>query len=150
MKEGVGTAFNLSLLFYFMLLVAGFALFGINYYRAFRVKNHIITYIEQFEGNFNNNTFKNNRLDMINASGYNIDQSKLDIARTDGWTCPDQEGWCYKLNSDIYKNGNHYCIYEVKAFISTDIPVINKLFANYSFFEVNGVTKQIRRKAKCN
>ena len=110
----------------------------------------MITYTEQYEGNFNNNNFERHRLDIINSSGYNINKDKLSSSRTDGWVCPNDEGWCYRLQDDTYSGGYHYCIYEIKTFISTDVPVINKLFVNYSFFEVNGVTKQIRRRAKCN
>lgn len=152
MKEGIGTTFNLSLLFYFMLLVAGFALFGTNYYRAFLVKNKVITFIEQYEGNFGNMTFKENVEETINRVGYkkNTPESSTSLSK-EGWNCPEGEGWCYKLEkSNFIKEDEVKCVYQVKTFVSTDIPVINKLFSRFKFFEVNGVTKEIRRTGGCN
>lgn len=166
MREGIGTTFNLLLLFYFMLLVAAFALFGTNYYRAFNLKNKLISYTEAYEGNFNNSNFVDSRKDVINRTGYNIDTSKVKDAEADGWHCPSDEGWCYKLVKDTVistamngpsaksgipkKDGYYLCTYYIKTFVSTDIPVLNKLFIRASFFEVNGTTKEIRRRVMCS
>lgn len=161
MKESLGGTFNLTLLFFFILLVSGFALFATNYYRAFNVKNNITTLVEKYEGNFNNTKFKDKRRDLINQMSYNIDSVQVAKAQKskwncpDGeWNCPDGEGWCYctystrtagKRNNKQY----YYCTYKIKTFVSTDIPVINKIFLNTSFFEVDGLTKPILRSGGC-
>jgi hypothetical protein len=54
MREGIGGTFNLTLLFFFILIISGFALFATNYYRAFNVKNNLITLTEKYEANFGN------------------------------------------------------------------------------------------------
>ena len=154
MKEAKRTTFNLSLLFYFMLLVAGFALFGTNYYRAFLVKNKMITLIEQYEANFTNIAFKEKREETINKVGYRKNAPLTqDSLISEGWNCPNEEGWCYKLDKQNYNENNSTevkCVYQVKTFVSTDIPVINRLFSSFKFFEVNGVTKEIRRRDGCS
>lgn len=155
MKEGIGSTFNLTLLLFFILLVSSFALFATNFYRAFNVKNNIITLAEQYEGNFNNSKFKDKRDDLINHMAYNIDETKIDAVEKDGWICPSNEGWCYTLSEKKFayktKNNKSYyrCTYTVKTFVSTDIPIINRIFLSTSFFEVNGRTKAIIRESGC-
>ena len=154
MREGLGGTFNLTLLFFFILLVSSFALFGTNYYRAFSVKNNIITLTEKYEANFSNSKFKDKRNDLINSMSYNIDESKINKAQLNKWECPNGEGWCYKRSSEekAYEKNNveyYYCVYTIKSFVSTDLPIINKMFLNTSFFEVNGKTKPILRRGGC-
>jgi len=156
MREGIGGTFNLTLLFFFLLIISGFALFATNYYRAFNVKNNLITLTEKYEANFGNVKFKEKRSSLVNEMSYNIDSAQVARAQSDGWECPNEEGWCYTTNKDDKKlafkrNGAsyYYCTYTIKTFVSTDIPVINRIFLNTSFFEVNGKTKSIVRRGGC-
>ena len=156
MKEGIGGTFNLTLLFFFILLVSGFALFATNYYRAFNVKNNLITLTEKYEANFGNGKFKEKRSSLVNEMSYNIDSNQVSRAQSNGWECPSNEGWCYKMNENDKKfafkrkeTSYYYCTYTIKTFVSTDIPVINRIFQETSFFEVNGKTKSIIRRGGC-
>lgn len=148
MKEGIGTTFNLTLLFFFILLMASFALFGTSYYRAFSVKNNLITMIEQYEGNFGE--FKEKRKDLMKKIGYSVNEQKVASNQKKDFTCPSGEGWCYKIVSGPkYKNGFCQTTYHVKTFVSTDIPIINRIFTNTGFFEVSGTTKPVKRRGSC-
>ena len=154
MREGLGGTFNLTLLFFFILLVSSFALFATNYYRAFTVKNNISTLTEKYEANFSNSKFKDKRENLVKTMSYNIDESKINKAQLSGWECPNGEGWCYKRASRVKSheaNGAIYynCVYTIRTFVSTDLPVINKIFLNTSFFEVNGKTKPVLRRGGC-
>ncbi len=156
MREGLGGTFNLTLLFFFILLVSSFALFGTNYYRAFTVKNNLITLTEKYEANFSNSKFKAKRADLINSMSYNIDENKINKAQLNHWNCPNGEGWCYQKStldskfSHEKNNVKYYnCVYTIRTFVSTDLPVINKMFLNTGFFEVNGKTKPILRRGGC-
>ena len=154
MREGLGGTFNLTLLFFFILLVSSFALFATNYYRAFTVKNNIITLTEKYEANFSNSKFKDKRENLVKTMSYNIDESKINKAQLDKWECPNGEGWCYKRSSKVkaYEKNNvkyYNCVYTIRTFVSTDLPIINKMFLNTSFFEVNGKTKPILRRGGC-
>ena len=78
MKDSFGSVFNLTLLFAFILVVSGFVLFGVNYYKAFQVKNNLLTLIEKYEGNVNNDKFKEKVESLLNRVGYHPGQSAID------------------------------------------------------------------------
>ena len=54
MRDAFGGIVNLSMIVVFLVLVCGYLAFNVNYTKAFRVKNYIITTIEQYEGNCDN------------------------------------------------------------------------------------------------
>lgn len=144
MKDAYGGVFNLTLLFTFILLVSGFALFGVDYYRAFTIKNKLLSLIESYEGNMSNTNLQQKAEGAIKGMGYYISPSKLASINTSlssDWTCLDS-GWCYKPS----KVKDCYYTYEVKTFVSTDIPLINQILVNSKLFEVNGYTKPIKRR----
>ena len=51
MRDAFGGIVNLSMIVIFLVLVCGYLAFNVNYTKAFRVKNYIITTMEQYEGN---------------------------------------------------------------------------------------------------
>ena len=61
----------------FILVVSGFVLFGVNYYKAFQVKNNLLTLIEKYEGNVNNDKFKEKVESLVNRVGYHPGQSAI-------------------------------------------------------------------------
>ena len=151
MKDAIGSVFNLTLLFVFILLVSGFALFSVNYYKAFTVKNEIISNLEAYRGNVNNRNFKDKVTTIIKRSGYHIGESRMNNLTikysavygdmtTNEWHCDiggtAGGGWCYKPVS-----GNKI---EVKTFVNTDIPIINRILSGVKLFEVSGETKTIK------
>ena len=152
MRDAIGSVFNLALLFTFLLIVTGFILFGVNYYKAFQVKNDLLTLIEKYEGNVDNPKFKDKVKDVINRYGYNPSPSAMLSAQkqqSQTWNCDEDVGWCYRYIAvgeldrfDQYGNENRY--YDVMTFVSTDIPVINRIMAGFDFFKVTGRTKPIR------
>ena len=50
MREAIGQVYTLQIILVFVLLINGYMAYSVNYTRAFRVKNQIINYIEQYEG----------------------------------------------------------------------------------------------------
>ena len=156
MKDAIGGLGNITLLFFFVTLVSGFILFGMNYYRAFSVKNYIITQIEAYEGNLNNPALTSQDgkiVSYMKRMGYNVD---IDGENTDSagikWHC--ENGWCWaydKENSEKYSANKGKCtitydIYLVKTFVNGDAPFINNSFFSFGkIFHVNGETKPIKR-----
>ena len=49
MRDAFGGIVNLSMIVIFLVLVCGYLAFNVNYTKAFRVKNYIITTMEQYE-----------------------------------------------------------------------------------------------------
>lgn len=152
MKDAIGSVFNLTLLFVFILIVSGFVLFGVNYYKAFQVKNALLTYIEKYEGNVNNSNFKEKVNDTIKGVGYTGPGDDAIISfknnNTTGWQCPyasggsRYQGWCYFKRTYITKT-NTTTEFDVATFVSVDIPVINRIMLKFKFFQVVGRTKPI-------
>lgn len=148
MKDAFGSVFNLTLLFAFILIVSGFVLFGVNYYKAFQVKNSLLTLIEKYEGNVNNSNFKEKVKDTVKRVGYNPGASAIDSLKNKNenyWNCDYDNGWCYSyINKSSYdKYGNETRYYDVVTFVSVDIPIVNRIMSNFNFFQVTGRTKPI-------
>lgn len=147
MKDSFGSVFNLTLLFAFILVVSGFVLFGVNYYKAFQVKNNLLTLIEKYEGNVNNDKFKEKVESLVNRVGYHPGQSAIASLQNKSenyWTCIDEEGWCYSyINKSKWKDGQETRYYDVVTFVSTDIPLVNRIMGDFKFFQVTGRTKPI-------
>lgn len=146
MKEALGGMFNYVILLTFVLLVTTFVLFGVNYYRAFSVKNKIITLIESYEGNLDNVNLKNKVEDYIGSLSYNIGSKTKELPEScntevNKECCIKGQGWCYK----IIKGNDCTYIYEVRTFVNVDLPFFNKIFDSNKFFSVAGETKPIRR-----
>lgn len=150
MKDAIGSVFNLTLLFVFILIVSGFVLFGVNYYKAFQVKNALLTNIEKYEGNINNSKFKEKVNDTIKRVGYTGPDDEAIVSfrnsNTTGWQCPNgsessrYQGWCYFKRTYSSKGTTEF---DVATFVSVDIPVINRIMLKFKFFQVMGRTKPI-------
>lgn len=59
MREAVGTTIMLQIMMIFVVVFIAFLAFTINYARVFRMKNQIVTYVEQYEG-FNGASIESN------------------------------------------------------------------------------------------
>ena len=141
MRESLGTTFNVTALFVFLILVTGFILFGMNYYRAFGVKNKIVSTIEQYEGNLTNSNLNTEITDYIERANYHIPEQN--IPQPEGhWKCINDQGWCYMIE---HLSGTKKYVYKVKTFVNMDIPFFNKIFGFLNFFSVTGQTKPIKR-----
>lgn len=146
MKDALGGLFNLTLLFTFLFLITGFIIFGINYYKAFSVKNKIITTIEQYEGNMNNDKLNKKIDDYIHKLNYNPNiTNRIKISNGDGWECNDNLGFCYYAEKFDEKKCSY--IYKVRTFVDTDVPIFSRLFDSTNLFSVSGETKVIKKRS---
>lgn len=143
MREAIGGYFSLTILFFFVLLVSGFISLSINYTKAYRVKNNVLTYLEKYEGNPNNEELLDYTSNYIQSVGYKVSNDSINAAENDGYTCStyqgEEQGWCYKKNAS---SGGRFTI-DIVVFIGLDIPIINKVFSGFKFFWLNGTTSSI-------
>ena len=145
MRDAYGGIINLSMIVVFLVLVCGYLAFNVNYTKAFRVKNYIITTIEQYEGNCENvNSACAQKInDYIRQIGYSAPDFDL---TGDGYTC--HLGYCYKEfdvgaeDGAVAENADKV-YYRVVTQINIDIPIINKIMPNLKIFQVSGNTKLI-------
>lgn len=144
MRDAIGQVFTLQIILAFVLLINGYMAYSVNYTRAFRVKNQIINYIEQYE-NPENEDAKAKINSYVQTMNYKVSNRLINEKQSKGYTCY-KEGWCYKAfpvstaNGDGDLNGTYYA---VVTFVNIDIPVINNLVGLGSFLEVVGETKTI-------
>lgn len=142
MRDAFGGLMNMVIIVVFLVLVSGYLAFNVNYTKAFRVKNKIITTIEQYEGACDpgNENNKCNQVikDYMQSVGYNA--SSLNI---EGYECNDS--YCIKRMETETDTGNvdlkKKVYYQVTTAIVIDIPIINKIMPQLSIFQVSGTTK---------
>lgn len=147
MKESIAQAFILNLiLFFFVILVL--LLFGsINYSKAYKVKNRIITIIEKY-GELDESA-KDEIADNMVKAGYQTTTDSntkcLKFAKDD----PSDNGLVYPVDDDASGRHYDYCVikhkssvgeyYQVVVYMKFEIPVIG----GFLEFPVKGETKAL-------
>jgi len=142
MKDAFGGILSIVLITIFLVIVSGILGLVVNYSKAFRMKNYIISTIEQYEGSkgcFGGSTGESaceaKIKDYANQLGYHPNPSALD--------CHDYEKaydtFCYYKNDK--KGGIMY--YTIVTQVDIDIPIVNKI-AGLSIFQVHGDTRNVR------
>ena len=72
MRDAFGGIVNISMIVVFLVVVSGYLAFNVTYTKAFRMKNKIITTLEQYEGcqGTNEQTWVGILEDYANSIGY--------------------------------------------------------------------------------
>ncbi len=156
MRDAFGGIVNLTIIVVFLVIVSGYLAYNVNYTKAFKVKNKIISYFEQYGNTCSNTTSdcsqKINK--FMKEIGYNTDGSFMQLnAKSIGdgtpctWTCNSKLNFCYAQylvakNTDVTGGkGKSKVYYKVATRINMNIPIIDRIVP--SFFTVSGDTKQI-------
>lgn len=147
MRDAFGGIVNITIIIVFLVIVSGYLAFNVNYTKAFRVKNKIITTIEQYEGNC---TVPGGACDQaitnyMHDIGYSVPTTNFNMQDYD--IC--RNGYCIKRvdadnNTDesiVIENNEGKVYYKVVTVIYIDIPIINKIMPNLKMFQVSGTTK---------
>ena len=153
MREAIGSTFLFNLMIVFIFFFAAFLAIAINYSQAFRIKNQVINYIEQYEG-INDDKDRERIVNYIGSSGYyrekdcDCDNGGSGNNYTCGNTNDSRNGAKIKLNNGNeskglcirkLKNANGDSYYQVTTFVSFNLPIIGNFFT----FPVKGETKII-------
>lgn len=138
MKDAFGGVLNIVLIGVFLLIVEGVLGLVVNYSKAFRMKNIIISSYERFEGSGNceiNTDCYRKIVEQAKRIGYS---KKLDLTCSQGFTNVDGY-FCY-LKSDS-SSKKHY-IFTVETQVDLSLPIVSKIMS-LSFFKVRGDTRII-------
>mgnify|MGYP003478566091 FL=1 len=142
MKDAFGGIVNIVLVAIFLVIISGILGLVVNYTKAFRMKNTVISLIEQYEG----------AKGCFGESSASSCQEKIEEkAKSFGYhptelRCPSDytksyDLFCYKrVDSDSGKN----YVFTVITQVDIDIPIINKMMG-LSIFQVHGDTRTIRK-----
>ena len=148
MRDAFGGVANLVIIVVFLTLVSGYLAFNVNYTKAFRVKNKIISLYEQYEGRqcyLNDTSECNNEIRVyMQALGY--DAPYLNLTEQ-GYKC--YYGYCAKeypvekVDDSVTGDTKEKAYYNIVTQINIDIPIINKILPGLKIFEISGDTKPI-------
>ena len=151
MRQAIGTTWIFSICLTFIVLFTAYLAISINYAKAFKIKNHIISMIEENEGinEGNASDFATKVEDYLLYQGYDAKKAceenglRDDIGNWDPVQSINGDGKSYFC---VYKRpakNNSECkneyVYKVVTFFKFDIPTLNTLMV----FDVSGNTKVI-------
>lgn len=146
MRDAIGGAMTIQIIIIFLLLINGYLAFSVNYTKAFRTKNQIISIIEQHEGL--TPPAQEKIRSYLTQAHYKVGAEYFRKAEQKGYVCF-EGGYCVKATAidDTGSNdpGNTYrgSYYSVITFVNIDVPIINKIFPFFDVFQVKGETKTI-------
>ena len=142
MKDAFGGIVNIVLVAIFLVIISGILGLVVNYTKAFRMKNTVISAIEQYEGAsgcFGNSsaTGCQERIqEKAKSFGYHPTELRCPSDYTKSYDL-----FCYKrIDSDSGKN----YVFTIITQVDIDIPIINKMMG-LSIFQVHGDTRAIRK-----
>lgn len=141
MKDAFGGIVNVFLVAVFLVIVEGILGLVVNYSKAFRMKNEVISAIERYEG-----------LGCFNNSSSDCRQLVRNKAKSIGYSppgtlrCPQgfvsiDSLYCCKSSDSSSKD---YYIYSVVTQVDINIPIINKIMG-LSFFQIHGDTRVVKK-----
>jgi hypothetical protein len=137
MREAIGGTWIFSIVIVFIVLFSSYLAISVNYSKAFKVKNSIVSIIEQKEGL--STEAQEEIKSYLSGIGYVVY----------GSCSEDEKGY----ESNVASTGYMYCIskstsegsslqktyYKVKVFFRLDLPIFGNLFT----FPVTGETKAV-------
>ena len=140
MKDAFGGILNLVFIIVFLLLVSGILALTVNYTKAFRMKNFVISAIEQYESygcfdrasSYGDSSCRQKIKDSAESIGYH----PVHLHCSAGYESTDSY-FCYKENQS--ESGKYYTIVTQ---VNIDIPIINRIMG-LDFFQVHGDTRVI-------
>ncbi len=154
MRDAYGGIVNIAIVVVFLVLVSGYLAFNVNYTKAFRLKNKIISLLEEYEGagyenipGCNGSGLCGDIRNYASQIGYNVNSMN---APDDGnsWVCDKSVGYCVALmgkgnNSDAV-NESSDVYFTVITQININIPIINNIMG-LRIFQVSGSTKTMKK-----
>lgn len=141
MKDAFGGVLNIIIIAVFLVIVEGILGLVVNYSKAFRMKNAVISAIERYEGLGCFSTADTDCKDLIQRKAKSIG-----YAPPGTLNCPQDYKmidslYCCKSTDSVSKNNY---IYSVVTQVDINIPIINKIMG-LSFFQVHGDTRVVKK-----
>ncbi len=164
MKEAFGGIFNIMFMVIFLVIVIGVLGLVFSYTKAFKMKNAIISTIENYEGSgcypetkagASSDTacrreikrlaqdLKYNPVSLSCSGGCQVYGPTVDDANKR--LCPAMDTYCYNVTIKTKSDGSRYATFRVVTQVDMNFPIIEKIMG-FSFFQVVGDTKEIKLK----
>ena len=149
MQEAFGGILNIVLIVVFLVIVEGILGFAVSYTKAFRMKNYVISVVEQYDAaGCLEPTAQTGCKDKIKQHAHNIAyrpssiSCQTDEVNVEGYYCisavkPEENAVADGVNSAEYK------YYRVVTQVDINIPIIKNIMG-LRFFQVTGDTRLIK------
>ena len=149
MQEAFGGILNIVLIVVFLVIVEGILGFAVSYTKAFRMKNYVISVVEQYDAaGCLEPSQPTGCKDKIKQHAHNIAYRpssitcKANEVNVEGYYCiapvsPSEYGVAEDVNSAEYK------YYRVVTQVDINIPIIKSIMG-LRFFQVSGDTRLIK------
>ncbi|MBQ9019056.1 MAG: hypothetical protein IJ097_01925 [Bacilli bacterium] len=149
MRDSIGGSVTLVVIVVFIVIALGYMAFNVNYTKAFRMKNKIISVYEDFNGDCSKAECKKEIKDYSNTIGY---PRARDLSCPSGYNNLDNL-YCVKkvyvqgkdLEKGVVNDLKVKYYYKIITKINLEIPVIRNIF-NYRYFYITGDTKSFEQK----
>lgn len=144
MRDAMGGTVIIVIIVVFIVIVSGYLAFNVNYTKAFRMKNKIISYYDDYNGEcVTSGECKRKIHEYANDIGYHVSDlkcpvpssSKTRVYNVDNLYCA-EEFSSSESGGDI--SSKKY--YKISTKINIDVPVF-KFISTMKFFEISGNTK---------
>ncbi len=139
MREAIGGTWIFSIVIVFIVLFSSYLAISVNYSKAFKVKNNIISIIEQNEGL--NSTAQSEINRYLSGVGYHV-YSSCDKANGEKGYGPNNKNNSYRYCVSKRTSGEgtfKKTYYKVRVFFRLDLPILSSVFV----FPVTGETKAV-------
>lgn len=157
MKDAFGSTFMIQILLVFIIIYVGFIGIAINYGRAFRIKNHIIDYLETNEvGNLEQASENTNFTNYVNGilKDFNYKNSSIceNYKVIDSKTQMCIGGVIVEREETTTKHGVNHIYYKVNTYVGYDLGFLNTLLSLgrekssntiAGYFRISGETRVI-------
>ena len=137
MRDAFGGAFFIKLMLIFFALYISFIAIALSYTKAFRVKNSIINYIEEY-GDYDTN-IQATIDDYVSSMGYYINSVGPNGSRTEYSTC-NSRGYCINEKGSDDVRGKYY---EVITFIEIELPLYIPFLPKSILVPIKGETRLV-------
>ncbi len=143
MQDAFGGILNIVLIVIFLVIVEGILGFTVNYTKAFKMKNIVISAIEEYEDANCTDTSKSTSAcrQKIKSGAMRIGYSPTQL------NCPSGSEWkkidglfCVKRS----KSHSGYYIYRIVTQVDINIPIVRNIMG-FSFFQVSGDTRVVQK-----
>lgn len=144
MQEAFGGILNIVFVAIFLVIVSGVLAFTVSYTKAFKMKNIVISAIEEYEDaqcmNPNKSITACRSKIKREASNIGYSPTKLncpsDFTKIDGLFCVKK----------MTAHNKKYYVYRVITQVDLDIPIIQDILS-FSFFQVGGDTRVVQKQS---
>ena len=148
MKDAFGGIVNIVLVAIFLVIISGILGLVVNYTKAFRMKNAVISAIEQYEGaegcfDTSDTSARGGCSGIIIGKAESLGYHPTSLRCTGDYqkSYNNYGLFCYKRNDS--ESGKNY-VYTVITQVDINIPIINKMMG-LSIFQVHGDTRTIKK-----